>query len=474
MFIKTKTAKNILRKDVKIIKKAFIFLICLCFCFPVVVNAGEGWYFSKKAGERPVCYGNQKWVEDEGALFLGKEGDKKVYLTFDAGYGNQNVRDIANILLETKTTAAFFILPAFAKTDGELLKTLDQNGYFICNHSYSHGNMSSLSKSALEKELTKAEEYVYNTAGIKMKKYFRPPEGTFSKEMLKNVSELGYKTVFWSFAYADWDNSKQKDTEWAYQKIMSNLHDGMVILLHPNSATNAKILYRLITDIRAQGYEFGNLDQLCVSQYGEAQSGVVTGNAGFPNKIALTFDDGPHPVYTEQILDILGEYGIKATFFVVGSNAQQYPQIVSRILDEGHEIGNHTWSHKGMKNLSEKEIETEILKTHSFLKENFNYTSVVFRPPGGGEYQKAVEKCASLGYSYVLWAWRTDAKDWKCPSAESIASTVISTVKGGDIVLLHDYVAGVSSTPQALRRIIPRLLEQGYSFATVSELTNTP
>ena len=438
--------------------------------FPLSVSASEGWYFKPGTG-RPVCYGGAKWVTDKGALFLGREGDKKVYLTFDAGYGNESVRAIAQTLMDMDVTAAFFILPALADTDGELIKTLDSKGYFICNHSYSHRDMSSLSLSELEKELTKADEYILNKTGVTTKKYFRPPEGTFSPQLLDNANQLGYKTVFWSFAYADWDNSKQKDTEWAYQKIMSSLHDGMVLLLHPNSATNAAILSRLITDIRAQGYEFGNLDELCLSQYGEQTTGsFVRGNASASKTVSLTFDDGPHPKYTPEILDILKEYGVKATFFVVGENAVRYPEIIQRIINEGHEIGNHTWSHKGMNGLNEGQIRAELSKTHTYLQENFNYSPVLFRPPGGGEYEKALEISNQMGYKYILWAWKTDSKDWAKPGAEVIAKTVLSTVSDGDIVLLHDYVSGVSSTPSALREIIPRLQEKGYSFATVSAL----
>ena len=401
---------------------------------------------------------------------MGAEGDKTVYLTFDAGYGNESVRSIAETLMKTHTTAAFFILPAFADTDAELIKTLDEKGYFICNHSYSHKDMSLLSKAQLQKELTKAEEYVFEKTGVTMKKYFRPPEGTFSKEMLDNCNSLGYKTVFWSFAYADWDNANQKDEKWAYERIMSSLHDGMVILLHPNSVTNANILEKLITDIRSKGYKFGNLDELCASQYGKETSGYIRDNKQAGKCVALTFDDGPHPEYTDQILDILDKYGVKATFFVVGENAERYPETVKRIIASGHEIGNHTWSHKGMKNLSKEQIKEEITKTQNFLKESFNYSPVLFRPPGGGEYACAKETAQSLGCKYVLWAWRTDSKDWTCPDANTISQTVLSTVSEGDIVLLHDYVGGKSSTPQALEQIIPRLLEQGYCFDTVSGL----
>lgn len=452
------------------IKKIIIFVLIICiFAFPVSVSASGGWYFKRGEGQ-PICYGGEKWVTEKGALFMGREGDKKVYLTFDAGYGNESVRAIAKTLMETNTTAAFFILPAFADTDGELIKTLDEKGYFICNHSYSHKDMSVLSVEELKNEIEKAEGFVFEKTGVTMKKYFRPPEGTFSPQLLDNCASLGYKTVFWSNAYADWDNKNQKDTEWAYQKIMSSLHDGMVLLLHPNSSTNAAILPRLIADIRAAGYEFGNLDELYASQYGASAGAFIRENPSAGNRIALTFDDGPHPEYTSEILDILDEYGVKATFFAVGENIERYPELVRRVISSGHEVGNHTWSHKGMKNLSAEQITEEIAKTQEILKVSFNYSPVLFRPPGGGEYKNALCIAEEMGCKYVLWSWHTDPKDWQRPSAESIAKAVLSTVTGGDIVLLHDYVSGVSSTPAALRQIIPSLLAQGYSFVTVSEL----
>ena len=99
-----------------------------------------------------------------------------------------------------------------------------------------------------------------------MPRYFRPPEGRFSREMLQCVQNLGYKTVFWSFAYADWDNEKQPREEDAIRLILDNLHNGAVLLLHPTSATNAAILGRVIDAIRAEGYRFGTLDELCAAR----------------------------------------------------------------------------------------------------------------------------------------------------------------------------------------------------------------
>ena len=114
-------------------------------------------------------------------------------------------------------------------------------------------------------ELRSLEEKYYSCTGKLMKKYYRPPEGRFSLDNMKFANELGYKTIFWSFAYADWDNDRQMSPEKAKEKILSNIHNGGIILLHPTSATNAAILEEIIAELKAQGYTFGTLDELTAS-----------------------------------------------------------------------------------------------------------------------------------------------------------------------------------------------------------------
>ena len=114
-----------------------------------------------------------------------------------------------------------------------------------------------------KRELQSLEELCKSVTGEEMAKYFRPPEGNFSEQTLKFAKELGYKTVFWSFAYADWDNNKQPSPDKAMRCIMDNIHNGAVILLHPTSATNATILPQVLSELKAQGYRFGTLEELC-------------------------------------------------------------------------------------------------------------------------------------------------------------------------------------------------------------------
>lgn len=185
-------------------------------------------------------------------------------------------------------------------------------------------------------------------------------------------------------------------------------------------------------------------------------------------KIALTFDDGPHKAYTEEILDILNEYGIKATFFVVGSNVERHPEIVKRALAEGHEIGNHTYSHPHLTNIEGDELYREMLETERILMELTDFRPKLFRPPEGVYSQTVSSTLERMDYIPILWT--VDTIDWKRPKAEAIAKTVMDHTEPGVIILCHDFVSGKSNTPAALRIFLPKLLEQGYQFVTVSEL----
>lgn len=246
------------------------FLICvLCFILMasgVSAKTSEkiNWFFkSRGENEQPEILGGNDIAEKYGALYMGDEGDKTVYLTFDAGYSNENVEKILDILARRQIRAAFFILPGIIKNSPETVKKMEADGHLICNHSTSHGDMSKIDDiSEFEKELKGVEEIYADVTGFEMEKYFRPPEGSFSENTLEFCKELGYIPVFWSFAYADWDNGAQMPSEKALNKILSSVHDGAVILLHPTSKTNADILESVILRLQEQGYTFGTLDEL--------------------------------------------------------------------------------------------------------------------------------------------------------------------------------------------------------------------
>ena len=199
---------------------------------------------------------------------------------------------------------------------------------------------------------------------------------------------------------------------------------------------------------------------------------VYSSHMNDQNKIAITFDDGPHPVYTGVILDILKEYGVHATFFMIGENAEKYPELVKRIQQEGHEIGNHTYLHGNLKKFSAPAIMSEIQRAEDVLLEIGDQRPKLLRPPGGLYNEKVCEAATALDYDIILWT--IDTKDWAHTPSDVIVKNVEDHIKCGDIILCHDFIGGKPSpTPDALRKIIPELLCRGYAFVTVSELIHS-
>ncbi len=185
-------------------------------------------------------------------------------------------------------------------------------------------------------------------------------------------------------------------------------------------------------------------------------------------KIAITFDDGPHPSLTPRILEILERYGVKATFFMVGVNVVNYPEVAKAVIDAGHEVGNHTFSHLTVAGVGERTLQAEVERCEDALEELCEYRPQVFRPPQGALDPCVTQYAKEADYSVVLWS--LDTKDWEVKDAQRIAHTVLSQVRAGDIILLHDYIGRKSKTPEALEVLLPELLAHGFEPVTVREL----
>ena len=185
--------------------------------------------------------------------------------------------------------------------------------------------------------------------------------------------------------------------------------------------------------------------------------------------IALTFDDGPHPRYTRQILDILKKEEIKATFFVIGENIGYYDEgIVADIISDGHELGNHTFNHEHTKNMTEEDFYDDVRSCHKLIKDKYGSDMKIFRPPEGYIDDKVKNIACELDYSIIIWS--IDTKDWEHVGSDLIVGNVEKNASDGDIILMHDYVSKPNTTIGALERVIKNLKEQGYRFVTVSEL----
>ena len=232
------------------------------------VTKPMNWYCKHTTDEKiPRADPEMSFISQFSGLYIDPSAsseNKTVYLTFDAGYENGNVERVLDVLKEKNVKGAFFILENLVKRNSELVKRMADEGHLVCNHTAAHKDITSFtSKECLEAELKKLEDSALEYAGVEIAKYFRPPEGRFSKQSLEWISELGYKTVFWSFAYADWDNNRQMDPDAAFNKVINGIHPGEILLLHPTSDTNCKILSDLIDTFRSKGYEFKTLDELC-------------------------------------------------------------------------------------------------------------------------------------------------------------------------------------------------------------------
>ena len=233
------------------------------------------WYcVHVKDHQQPQIGGDLAFVEELDGYYIDRthreisDNDKVIYLTFDAGYENGNVARILDVLKEEQVTGAFFILGHMVSENTALVKQMAEEGHTVCNHSVRHKNMSAWSDADFLAELHALEEQYAQATGYRLAPYYRPPEGTFSRQNLVCAKENGYKTVFWSFAYPDWDNQKQMSHEKAKKIILDNVHNGEVMLLHPTSATNAAILGDVIRTLKSEGYRFGSLDEL--TRAGEA------------------------------------------------------------------------------------------------------------------------------------------------------------------------------------------------------------
>ena len=225
-------------------------------------DESKQWYFKRKGnGETTVSY-SEEFLQKYNIYWKDLSGEKNIYLTFDAGYINDNVLKILEILKEEDVTAAFFILGHPLLKNRDVIQRIKKDGHLVCNHTKNHKDITKMGREELLRNIHDMEKIYEEKMGFEIDKYFRPPEGKFSEESLLVLKEAGYKNIFWSFAYADWDEQNQMSDKKALDKLKNNLHAGEILLLHPTSKTNAQILKDFIRYAKAEGYSFCSLDNL--------------------------------------------------------------------------------------------------------------------------------------------------------------------------------------------------------------------
>ena len=250
-----------------------LYLICAVMALAVALGVGiflsesietGAWGLSFRVeGQPPVGSASASVLRGFDAAYIGNPQEKVLYLTFDAGYENGCTEQILDVLKKHDVPAAFFLVGNYLEKNADLVRRMVAEGHTVGNHTMHHPDMSKISDfSTFQKELEDLEKLYEQITGQKMEPYYRPPQGTYSEENLKMAQKLGYKTVFWSLAYVDWNNDSQPTAEYAFSKLLPRTHNGAVVLLHSTSKTNAAILDELLTRWKEEGYRFGTLEEL--------------------------------------------------------------------------------------------------------------------------------------------------------------------------------------------------------------------
>ena len=241
------------------------------FSLPAQAQAVRHQWYCKHVKDhvQPPLDERLSFIEEHNAYYIDRrhanadDGDKVIYLTFDAGYENGNIVKTLDILRDENVPAAFFILDTMLYKSEELVRRMINEGHTVANHTATHPDMSRIaSKDAFAEELQALERQYKDLIGSDMPKLYRPPQGKFSEENLRQAHEMGYHTFFWSLAYVDWYVDKQPSREEALNKLTSRIHPGAIVLLHSTSSTNAAVLDELLTRWKAMGYTIAPLQQL--------------------------------------------------------------------------------------------------------------------------------------------------------------------------------------------------------------------
>ena len=200
-------------------------------------------------------------LESLGAAYVGDAAEPVLYLTFDAGYENGCTARILDTLAKHEVKAAFFLVGHYMQTNADLVRRMAAEGHTVANHTMHHPDMSAKSGEEFEAELRSLEDLYRDITGEELARFYRPPQGIYSEENLRQAQAMGYRTVFWSLAYVDWQEA-QPTREEALAKLIPRTHNGAVILLHSTSETNARILDELLTKWKEMGCRFGTLEEL--------------------------------------------------------------------------------------------------------------------------------------------------------------------------------------------------------------------
>lgn len=225
-------------------------------------NDRKSWWFKRNSDHLPPSAQNDINISQYDAYYLGDTQSKVIYLTFDEGYENGYTEKILDVLKENNVKAAFFVTKTYIESCPQLVQRMVDEGHVVGNHSVTHRDFTTLSDKEIVEELEGCAEAFQALTGQQMPPFVRPPEGVYSIRTLEKTQQAGYKTIFWSFAYQDWDTKKQPGKQGAYDMVMNHYHNGSIMLLHAVSQSNTEALPDIIESLRQKGYLFQTLYEL--------------------------------------------------------------------------------------------------------------------------------------------------------------------------------------------------------------------
>lgn len=230
-------------------------------------NDKLAWWFKRDDNHGPSGCDDTIDISEYGAYYLDldavdNEEDKVIYLTFDCGYENGYTEQILDVLAEQDVPACFFVTKTYIRDNVELTKRMKEEGHQVGNHTITHPSMPGKSYEEIIQEITGCADYMKEVTGYDMDPYLRPPRGEYSARTLMLTHDLGYKTIFWSMAYLDYDVNNQPGVEFVVNHFQKYHHSGAIILMHNVSSSNAGALETVIKNLKAEGYRFASLNEL--------------------------------------------------------------------------------------------------------------------------------------------------------------------------------------------------------------------
>jgi len=408
-------------------------------------------------------------------------------LTFN-GTGSENtIESILDELDKYALKATFFLPGERVAENPTIALEILRRGHRIQNGAFSKADLTSLTYDEVYREIKLSHDIILQKTGVSAK-YLRPSSGKFKDDVLAAASQCGYDDVV---TYTIYPRSWNLEDAEAAEKILRQLSRGRIIMLNADSADVVKEISMVVKMTSKAGLKLVTLEELLEGQYKRLPSEKIPGyyaakvNAdyekteyqkiragqGDKKQVAITFDDWANDFYLSKILEVLRKYGVKSTFFLRGSGVESNPNLARLILEEGHEVANHTYNHKAVTGISPEEVQKEVVRCHQVLSEALGQSpKLYFRPPTGTIDDLSAKAVAASGYKTIVM-YDVSPQDWKAEeSVNSIVKDVIENTGPGSNIVLH--LQDDMKTALALDTIIKELKDEGYELVTVSELIN--